>query len=403
MKLAKRSAIPPSLTLAMNAKAKKLQSQGMDVISFAAGEPDFPTPEHIREAGKRAIDQNKTYYTPASGITELKQAVARKLRQENGLEYTEQEIVINSGAKHSVFNALAVLVEEGAEVIIPAPYWVSYPEMVSICGGTPVFVLATEDTGFKITPEQLRGALSPRTRVLLLNSPCNPTGAVYSAQELSALAGVMEDRDVVIISDEIYEKILYDGNRHVSIAAHSPTLKEKTLVVNGMSKAFSMTGWRIGYTAGPAPIIQAVSKLQGHTTGNPSSIAQWASLTGLSEDTGFISRWNEEFTRRRDYIVSELNGIPGVSCATPGGAFYVFPNAGGLMGRTLGGRKIQDSVDLADYLLDEGKIAAVPGKAFGADGYLRFSFATSKENIVEGMKRMKEALIGGSPGAWPGR
>jgi aspartate aminotransferase len=392
MKLAKRSAIPPSLTLAMNAKAKKLQSEGVNVISFAAGEPDFPTPGYIREAGKQAIDQNKTYYTPASGITELKQAVARKLKRENGLEYTEQEIVINAGAKHSVFNALAVLVEEGDEVIIPAPYWVSYSEMVSICGAAPVFIAATEDTGFKITPEQLRGALSPRTRVLLLNSPCNPTGAVYSEQELSALAGVMEEHEAVIISDEIYEKILYDGNRHVSIAALSPSVKEKTLVVNGMSKAFSMTGWRIGYTAGPSPVIQAVSKLQGHTTGNPSSIAQWASLAGLSGDTGFIGRWNEEFARRRDFFVSELNAVPGVTCSTPGGAFYVFPNVSGLMGRTLAGRKVRDSVDLADFLLEEAKIAAVPGKAFGAEGYLRFSFATSMDNIVEGMKRMKKAL-----------
>lgn len=392
MKLAKRSAIPPSLTLAMNAKAKKMQSQGVSVISFAAGEPDFPTPEHIREAGKRAIDQHKTYYTPAGGIAELKQAVIKKLERENGLEYAEQEIVINAGAKHSVFNTLAVLVEEGDEVIIPAPYWVSYAEMVNICGGTSVFVPATENTGFKINAEQLRGALSGRTRVLVLNSPGNPTGAVYSEQELSALAQVMQDRDAVIISDEIYEKILYDGNLHASIAAHSPAIKEKTVVINGMSKAFSMTGWRIGYAAGPAEIIQAIAKVQGHTTGNPSSIAQWASLTGLSEDTGFIRQWNEEFKKRRDYIVSELNSIPGVTCATPGGAFYVFPNVSGLMGRTLGGRRVQDSVELADYLLEEGKIAVVPGRAFGAEGYLRFSFATSLEKIVEGMNRLKRAL-----------
>lgn len=392
MKLAKRSAIPPSLTLAMNTKAKKMQSQGVSVISFAAGEPDFPTPEHIREAGKRAIDQHKTYYTPAGGIAELKQAVIKKLERENGLEYAEQEIVINAGAKHSVFNSLAVLVEEGDEVIIPAPYWVSYAEMVTICGGTSVFVPATENTGFKINAEQLRGALSGRTRVLLLNSPGNPTGAVYSEQELSALAQVMQDRDAVIISDEIYEKILYDGNIHASIAAYSPAIKEKTVVINGMSKAFSMTGWRIGYAAGPAEIIQAIAKLQGHTTGNPSSIAQWASLTGLSEDTGFIRQWNEEFKKRRDYIVSELNSIPGVTCATPGGAFYVFPNVSGLMGRTLGGRRVQDSVELADYLLEEGKIAVVPGRAFGAEGYLRFSFATSLEKIVEGMNRLKRAL-----------
>jgi aspartate aminotransferase len=380
--------------MAMNSKARKLQSEGVSVISFAAGEPDFPTPAHIKEAGKKAIDQNKTYYTPASGMTELKRAVIRKLKTDNGLAYGEHEVVINSGAKHSVFNALAVMVEKGDEVIVPTPYWVSYSEMVNICGATPVFLPAPEGSGFKVSPEELNKAISAKTRVLLLNSPCNPTGAVYSEQELCALAEVVQDQDMVVLSDEIYEKLVYDGNQHASIAACSPKLRQKTVVVNGMSKAFSMTGWRIGYVAGPSEIVQAIGKLQGHTTGNPSSIAQWASIAGLEEDMGFIGQWVAEFTKRRDYIVEELNSIDGVSCSSPGGAFYVFPNVRELLGRTMGGRKIQSSLDLSEYLLDQGKIAVVPGEAFGADGYVRLSFATSMENIVEGVKRMKKAVSG---------
>jgi len=392
MKLAKRSVIAPSLTLAMNTKAKQLRAQGIDVISFAAGEPDFPTPDHIKEAGKRAIDDNKTYYTPASGIPELKEAVAHKLKVENGLLYTTDEIVINSGAKHSVFNVLAVLVEEGDEVIIPSPYWVSYSEMVKICGGKPVFIQTTEDTGFKPSPAEFERALGRNTRVLLLNSPNNPTGSVYSRAELNALAALIEERDIVIISDEIYEKIIYDGNEHVSIASYSEKIKNKTVVINGMSKAFSMTGWRIGYAAGPKVIIDAVNKLQGHTSGNPASICQWASLEGLKQESSFIKERVAEFRKRREYILRELNSIEGVSCTNPGGAFYVFPNISTLLGSTIGGTRIDNSVDLANYLLEQGKIAVVPGRAFGADNYIRISFATSMENITKGMKRLKQAL-----------
>jgi aspartate aminotransferase len=392
MKLAKRSNIQPSLTLAMNTKAKQMKAKGIDVISFAAGEPDFNTPEHIKIAGKTAIEDNKTYYTPASGIPELKDAVVKKLQAENGLEYTIDEISINSGAKHSVFNVLAVTVEEGDEVIIPAPYWVSYSEMVHILGGKDVVIPTTEKTGFKITPDDLKSVLTEKTKVILLNSPCNPTGAVYNKDELFGLAEVVENKDIIIVSDEIYEKIIYDGGKHVSIASYSQKLKKKTVVVNGVSKAFSMTGWRIGYAAGPKEIIGAINKLQGHTSGNPTSISQWASLNALTGDMSFIQEWVSEFKKRRDYIVNELNNIPGISCTTPQGAFYVFPNIGNVLSRDIKGVRINDSIDLANYLLEKGRISMVPGKAFGADSYIRISFATSMENIIEGMKRLNESL-----------
>ncbi len=392
MKLAKRSFIQPSLTLVMNAKAKQMKSEGIDVISFAAGEPDFNTPDHVKDAGKRAIDDNKTYYTPASGIPELRKAVAKKLKQENGLEYTEANISINSGAKHSVFNVLSVLIDEGDEVIVPAPYWVSYSEMVRILGGKPVFITKDEKSGFKITARDLDRAYTQKTKVLLLNSPNNPTGAVYTKEELFDLARWLEKRDIITISDEIYEKIIYDGFTHTSIASYSEKIKQKTVIVNGVSKAFSMTGWRIGYAAGPGPVIEAVNRLQGHTTGNPSSIAQWASLTALTEDTGFIDGWVGEFRKRRDYIVGELNSIPRISCSVPRGAFYVFPNISELLSGTVDGVEVKDSLALADCLLERGRISVVPGIAFGQDGYIRISFATSMENITEGMQRLKEVL-----------
>lgn len=392
MELAKRSNIEPSLTLAMNTKAKQMRAGGVDVVSFAAGEPDFHTPDHIKSAGKRAIDENKTYYTPASGIVELKEKVVRKLERENGLSYSIDQISINSGAKHSVFNALFALVEEGDEVIVPTPYWVSYSEMVRLCGATPVFIHTDKESGFKISPDLLNEAITKKSKVLLLNSPCNPTGAVYSKDELFALARVVEGRDIVVISDEIYEKILYEGNEHVSIASYSPELKEQTVVINGMSKAFSMTGWRIGYAAGPKKIIDAINTMQGHTSGNPTSISQWASVTGLAQESDFIGQWVEEFKRRRDRIINALNGIDGVSCTTPDGAFYVFPSVKALLGRRIQGVQIDNDVVLSYYLLEKGHIAVVPGRAFGAEGYIRLSFATSMENIAEGMKRMKEAL-----------
>jgi aspartate aminotransferase len=392
MKLAKRSAVSPSLTLAMNSRAKQMKGEGIDVISFAAGEPDFPTPPHIREAGKRAIDECKTYYTPASGIPELKAAVVKKLREENGLSYEMDEVIISCGAKHSVYNALSALVDEGDEVIIPAPYWVSYSEMVSMCGGASVFVPSREDNGFKIRPEDLHEAVTPKARVLILNSPCNPTGAVYGRDELLELARFLQETEIIVLSDEIYEKIVYDGNEHVSIASLTETMKDRTVVVNGMSKAYSMTGWRIGYAAGPSQVIQAVGKMQGHTTGNPASISQYASLHGLEADSSFIGEWVEEFKRRKDYVVRSLNGMEGVSCFDPQGAFYVFPRVDGLLGKVYGTRRVDTTVELAYYLLEEGRIAVVPGEAFGAPGHIRLSYATSMANIEEGLKRLREAV-----------
>jgi aspartate aminotransferase len=393
MELARRSNILPSLTLAMNTKAKQMKARGIDVISFAAGEPDFTTPRHVKDAGIRAIEENKTYYTPASGIIELKQEIVRKLKNENGLDYLTEQITVNSGAKHSVFNVLAVLIEEGDEVIIPAPYWVSYSEMVRILGGENIIIPTTEDSGFKITPNDLDRVMGPRTKVFLLNSPCNPTGSVYTRQELFSLAEYLENKDVVIISDEIYEKILYDGKTHESIANFSENTKNHTVLVNGVSKAFSMTGWRIGYAAGPEYIIGAVNKLQGHTSGNAASISQWASMEALKGDFGFFDSWITEFKKRRDYIVDELNSIPGISCSKPEGAFYVFPNVSKLYGKVLQGEEIKDSVGIAAYLLEYGKIAVVPGRAFGADNYIRISFATSMENIVEGIKRLRDSVL----------
>ena len=393
MKLAKRCYISPSLTLAMNTKAKQMKAKGIDVISFAAGEPDFHTPDHVKEAGIKAINENKTYYTPASGINELKEKVIQKLEKENGLSYKIDEISINSGAKHSVFNTLAVLVEEGDEVIVPCPYWVSYSEMVRILGGIPIFIPKGEESGFKITSEDLEKVASVKTKVLLLNSPNNPTGAVYSKEELFALADYLQDKDIIVISDEVYEKIVYGNNPHVSIASHSKNIKNRTVVINGVSKAFSMTGWRIGYAAGPKDIIGAINSMQGHTSGNPTSISQWASVAALEMDNSFIEDWVSEFRKRKDYIVKELNSINDISCEDPEGAFYVFPKVSGVFGRTFQEQKIDDSVDLANYLLEYGRIATVPGKAFGADKYIRISFATSMENIIEGIKRLKESLV----------
>ena len=394
MKLARRANISPSLTLAMNTKAKEMQAKGIDVISFAAGEPDFPTPDYVKEAGINAINTNKTYYTPASGIKDLKEAVIEKLARENNLEYKIGEVCINSGAKHSVFNALAVVVEDGDEVVFPAPYWVSYSEMVKILGGKPVVVPTSVKDDFKMKARDLEKRFTYNTKVVLLNSPNNPTGCVYTKEEIYEIAEFLEDKDVIIISDEIYEKIIYDGYEHVSIATYSENIRNKTVVVNGLSKAFSMTGWRIGYCAGPEEIISAIGKLQGHTSGNPTSISQYAGVTALTGDTSFIESWVSEFKKRRDYIVDVLNSIGGVECSIPRGAFYVFPGIEAFFGRkTSGGVKINDSVDLANYLLEEAHIAVVPGKAFGDDGYIRISFATSMENIKKGMERLRKALI----------
>ncbi|MFQ5867798.1 MAG: pyridoxal phosphate-dependent aminotransferase [bacterium] len=391
MSLSKRvSQISPSLTLAITAKAKKMKQDGIDVIGFGAGEPDFDTPDYIKEAAKKFIDSGFTKYTSASGIPELKETVCKKLKRDNGLDYEPQEVIICCGAKHSLYNAIQALCDERDEVILPVPYWVSYPEQIKLAGAKPIFVDTTEENAFKITPDQLCQAITSRTKLFILNSPNNPTGTVYSKEELRLLSNVLVEAGIYCISDEIYEKIIYDDAEHISIASLSSEIKKLTIVINGVSKAYSMTGWRIGWACGPKEIIQAMSSLQSHSTSNPTSFCQKSSIAALEGPEEAQKLMADEFIRRRDYIVERLNSIEGISCRKPEGAFYVFPNVSKLLGKSYKGQIIKDSVSLAQILLEEAKIAVVPGSAFGADNYLRLSYATSMENITKGMDRFEE-------------
>ncbi|MFH1957845.1 MAG: pyridoxal phosphate-dependent aminotransferase [bacterium] len=391
MYLSKRAGlISPSVTLAITAKAKKMKQDGIDVIGFGAGEPDFDTPDYIKESAKNSIDSGFTKYTPASGIPELKEAIRRKLKKDNGLDYETSEVIVSCGAKHSLYNAIQVICDAGDEVILPAPYWVSYPEQIKVAGAKPVFVETCEEAGFKITPDQLRKAVTPKTKLFIINSPNNPTGSVYSKEELRLISNIIVGAGIYCISDEIYENIIYDGNKHISIASLAPGIKRLSLVINGVSKAYSMTGWRIGYTAGPKEIIQAMSNLQSHSTSNPTSFCQKASITALEGPKETQNVMVAEFNKRRNYIVERLNSIAGISCRKPEGAFYVFPNISRLFGKSYTGQKIKDSVSLSQILLGNAKIAVVPGAAFGADNYLRLSYATSMENIIKGMDRLEE-------------
>jgi len=393
MKLAKRAAaISPSPTLAIDAKAKAMKKNGLDVIGFGVGEPDFDTPEHIKKAAVEAIQQGFTKYTPVSGIDELKEAICQKFKREQGLEYRPQEIIVSSGAKHSLYNTFQVLCDEGDEVILPAPYWVSYWEQIKLAGGIPVIVPTKEENGFKLTAEELKSALTDKTKILILTSPSNPTGAVYTKAELEALAQILVEKGIFVISDEIYEKLVYDGQSHVSIASLGEKIKELTVIINGLSKGYSMTGWRIGYAAGNQEIIKAMTNFQSHATSNPTSISQKAGVEALNGPQEPVAAMLKEFTRRRDYMVERLNQIPGISCLKPGGAFYVFPNVASFYGKTISGKKIKDSTDLAEILLEEAKVALVPGIAFGVQDYLRLSYATSLENIVEGINRIESLL-----------
>lgn len=393
MILSKRArSISPSPTLALTAKAKAMRAQGIDVIGFGAGEPDFDTPDHIKAEAIKAIDEGFTKYTPTSGTPELKAAICRKFKEDNGLDYDPSQVVVSSGAKHSIYNIVQVLCEEGDEVIVPAPYWVSYTEQVNLAGANPVIIPTGEDTGFKITSEMLARRITDLTTLLILNSPSNPTGAVYSRKELEAIARVAIDRGIWVLSDEIYEKIIYDGEGHVSIASLGPEIKARTLVVNGVSKTYSMTGWRIGYAAGNKEIMAAISNLQDHSTSNPTSIAQRAALAALSGPQEPVRRMVQEFQKRRDYMVGRVNGIRGLSCLMPKGAFYAFVNASRLMGKTFGGKTIRNSADLTELLLTEGRVAVVPGGPFGSDDHIRLSYALSMEHIVTGLDRMQEVV-----------
>ncbi len=393
MKLASRVAkVKPSETLAITAKANALRAQGRDVIGFGAGEPDFDTPDHIKQAAIRAIEAGFTKYTPVGGTDELKDAIIAKLKTDNRLEYKRSQVVVSCGAKHTLYNLAQALFEEGDEVIIPAPYWVSYPDIVVLAGGTPVILNTLEKDGFKMKPEQLKASITGRTRAVIFNGPSNPTGAAYSPDELKELAAVLVDTDIFAISDDIYEKILYADFPFANLAMADPRLKDRTIVVNGVSKAYAMTGWRIGYAAGPEEIIGAISKIQSQNTSNPASISQKASVAALNGDQQVVSMMVAEFRKRKDYIVGALNDIPGIYCPMPGGAFYVFPNVSGLYGRSYEGKKITNSTEFIEYLLDGANVATVPGVAFGSDDHIRLSYATSLTNIEEGVRRIKDAV-----------
>jgi aspartate aminotransferase len=384
--------IKPSPTLAITMKANALRSEGRDIIGFGAGEPDFDTPEHIRRAAVEAIEQGFTRYTPVGGIDELKDAVAAKLLRDQDLTYGRSQIVVSCGAKHTLYNLAQVLFEEGDEVIIPAPYWVSYPDIVLLAGATPVILPTREEDGYKVQPRDLERALTPATKAVILNSPSNPTGAALSEAELRALGDVVRQRDIWVISDDIYEKIVYDGFRFHHVAALDERLKAHTLVVNGVSKAYAMTGWRIGYAAGPADVIAAVTKIQSQNTSNPTSIAQKAAVAALNGDQGVVAAMVEEFQRRRDVIVAGLNALDGVRCPNPQGAFYVFPNVSGLFGKSHAGQTLTGSADVAAWLLDAANCAVVPGIAFGEDACIRLSYATSLANIETGLERIAAAI-----------
>jgi aspartate aminotransferase len=369
-----------------------MKKEGHDIIGFGAGEPDFDTPDNIKEAAIRAIRDGQTKYTPVGGIPELKDAVIGKFERENGLAYTRDEVIISSGAKHAIYNLFNAILNPGDEVIIPAPYWLSYPAIVTLSGGTPVTVETTEESGFKMTPSAFAGRITPATKAVVLNSPSNPTGAAYSAAELTAIAEVALKHSLLIVTDEIYENIVYDGFKATSIASVSEEVKKSTVVLNGVSKSYAMTGWRIGYGAGPADIIKAMTRLQSQSTSNPASISQWAAVEALSGDQSAIAVMVKEFDRRRLAICEALGAVEGVTCMKPLGAFYVFPNVSAAYGKSIGGTSVDSSVDLAGYLLDAAGVAVVPGAPFGDDNCIRLSYATSYENVLEGVRRIERAL-----------
>jgi len=384
--------LKPSPTLAINAKAKAMQAQGIHVVSFGAGEPDFDTPENIKQAAIKAIVEGFTKYTPVGGIDELKDAVIHKFERDSHLAYKRSQILISCGGKHSFYNLAQAIFDEGDEVLIPAPYWVSYPPMVALAQATPVIMNTKEEDDFKILPENLKKALGPKTKALILNSPSNPTGSAYTKEELERIAEIAIAHNFFVISDEIYEKIVYDGLRFVSIATLGEEIKKRTIIVHGVAKTYSMTGWRIGYTAGPDEIIAAMSNIQSQSTSNPTSIAQKASVEALIGPQDEVGKMVSAFTERRNYIIDRLNRMKGVSCYKPAGAFYAFPNFSSYYGKSYEGKKISNSTDLADYFLDVARVAVVPGVEFGADPFERLSFATSMENIREGLDRIEEAL-----------
>ncbi|NJD57744.1 MAG: pyridoxal phosphate-dependent aminotransferase [Nitrospirae bacterium] len=384
--------IKPSPTLAIDSRAKAMKAAGVDVVNFGVGEPDFDTPDNIKEAACRAIRDGFTKYTPVGGIDPLKDAIIEKFQADNNITYKRDEVVVSCGAKHSLYNIAQALYGPGDEVLIPAPYWVSYPDQVLLNDAQPVFVQTHEKDSFMVKPEALEASITGRTKALILNSPSNPTGMLYDRKTLEKIAELAVKHDFYVISDEIYEKLVYDGAVHVSIASLGGGIRSRTIVVNGLSKSHAMTGWRLGFAAGPADVIKAMTNIQSQSTSNPTSITQKAAVEALRGPQEFIAVMRAEFDKRRTFVVNELNTIPGLHCMTPNGAFYAFPNTAKIYGSRFGDRAIASSTDLALYLLEEAKVALVPGDAFGNDNYLRISYATSLEDIGKGIDRIRQAL-----------
>ncbi|KRQ87015.1 Aspartate aminotransferase [Caloramator mitchellensis] len=388
----KAKQISSSVTLEITAKAKKMKEDGIDVVSFGAGEPDFNTPENIQDSAIEAIRKGLTRYTAASGIIELKQAICKKLKSENNLEYKPSQIVISNGAKHSIFNALAAICNPCDEVIVPVPYWVSYPELVKLVDAVPIFVETKEEDDFRYKKEVLEAAITSKTKAIILNSPNNPTGSVYTLDDLKFIAEIAIKYDLIIISDEIYEKLIYDDKQHISIASLGQDIKDRTIIINGVSKAYAMTGWRIGYTASSEEIAKLMANIQSHATSNPNTIAQYASVEALNGPQDEVLKMKQEFEKRRNYMVDRINNIEGLSCRKPAGAFYVMINITKIKGKTIKGYKINSSVDFCNALLNEEHVAAIPGEGFGTDDFIRLSYATSMENIKKGLDRIENFL-----------
>jgi aspartate aminotransferase len=384
--------IKPSATLTISAKVKQLKSEGISIIGFSAGEPDFDTPEEIKASAIESLKSGFTKYTPTSGIIELKEAICEKFSKENNINYSPQQVLVSCGAKHVIYNCLLALCDDDDEVLIPAPYWVSYPEQVVLARGKSVFIDSSDENDFKITKTDIERHITDKTKVLIINSPSNPTGSVYTKSELFDIVSCAVDAGLYVISDEIYEKILYDGVEHFSPASFGDKFLEKVITVNGFSKAFSMTGWRLGYAAGPTDIIKAATLIQDHSTSCPSSFSQQAAVTALRGDGKATSNMVKEFDKRRQYIVERLNNIDGITCMLPKGAFYVFPNISGLYNRDICGQIATNSMELTNLILEKARIAFVPGECFGSDLHVRISYATSMENIQEGMNRLEKAV-----------
>jgi aspartate aminotransferase len=384
--------VKPSATLAVTAAMEELRRQGKDVVDFGAGEPDFDTPEHIKDAAVRAIAAGETKYTPVGGTRKLKEAIATKLKRDNGLEYAPEEIIASCGGKHSLATAFMTLFQEGDEVIVLAPFWVSYADMLVLAGATPVIVDTTEADGFHATPEAVEAKITPRTRGIIINSPANPTGAAYASDALRALGELAARRNLFVISDDVYEKLTYDGFEQRHVLGLVPELRPRALVVSSVSKTYAMTGWRLGYTAGPKAVVAGMTKLQGQNTSNPSSITQAAAIAALTGPQECVGRMAAEFAKRRAYVLERLRAIRGISCASPQGAFYVFPTIGELLGRTAGGRTLTSASDLASYLIAEAGVAVVAGEDFGAPRNMRISYATSMEKLREGLDRIERAV-----------